>query len=376
MKKIKDYLSFIPSVIVITAIVIAIFSYKDGETSKAIAKISSVQKAFSEEYVRAASETTTDNHLSEKKSSVKKSIRIGKKKIREESATTAEPAATIVKKSASIKPENEYRDGTYTGTGTGFNGGTTTARVTIRNGKIASVSFTNQDTAQFFDKAAAVLTPAILSNGSKSVDTVSGATYSSNGIIESVNNALKKAGKNTVSTDKSYKSAVEKKSGQKKGTVPTDTDKKKTPHKKPAKVKDVSLFIPGTYRASAVCGPDPKMPLWDAYTIEFDVKIDENGSITTTRPEGTKGFYEEDDGYYLDRASDGMIPSLTSQDFFDRNQSLITGKSSRASTGSSVSGKKINMDDIQVDTVSGATYSSKAIKEAFVNALRQAVNHE
>lgn len=88
----------------------------------------------------------------------------------------------------------KYKDGTYQGSGTGFRGGTTTVSVTVKGGKISDVQVVSTDDDQmFFNRAYSSLSHLIVQNQSPQVDTVSGATYSSNGIMEAVANALKKA---------------------------------------------------------------------------------------------------------------------------------------------------------------------------------------
>ena len=87
---------------------------------------------------------------------------------------------------------NTYKDGVYEGTGTGF-GGEMKVQVTIREGKIAAIEILeNKDGSSYMEKASALI-DTILSTQSTNVDTVSGASYSSVGIIQAVRNALEKA---------------------------------------------------------------------------------------------------------------------------------------------------------------------------------------
>lgn len=89
-------------------------------------------------------------------------------------------------------PENSgsFSDGTYTGFGTGFRG-TTEVSVTVENGAITQIEVTSyQDDEQFFERAQSGVIDAIISAQSVNVDTVSGATFSSNSIIEAVSDAL------------------------------------------------------------------------------------------------------------------------------------------------------------------------------------------
>ena len=85
------------------------------------------------------------------------------------------------------------KDGVYTGTGQGFNG-PISVRVTVSGGNIVNVEILSySDDAPYFNRAKAVISKMIGKQGS-SVDTVSGATYSSRGIIDAVRDALSKAG--------------------------------------------------------------------------------------------------------------------------------------------------------------------------------------
>ena len=90
-------------------------------------------------------------------------------------------------------PADGYKDGTYQGSGTGF-GGTISVQVTVSGGKIASVDILSAagETGSYFSSAQGVVS-RILSSQSPNVDAVGGATYSSNGIIQAVQNALSQA---------------------------------------------------------------------------------------------------------------------------------------------------------------------------------------
>lgn len=87
-----------------------------------------------------------------------------------------------------------YADGTYEGSGTGFRGGTTTVEVTIENGQITNIAVVSyQDDRPYFEKAFPTITADVISSQSTDVDIVSRATFSSNGIIEAISNALSSA---------------------------------------------------------------------------------------------------------------------------------------------------------------------------------------
>ena len=83
-----------------------------------------------------------------------------------------------------------YTDGVYTGIGSGFRG-EISVEVTVENGLITDISvISSNDDKQFFDRASNSIISSIISTQSVDVDAVSGATFSSNGIIEAVADAL------------------------------------------------------------------------------------------------------------------------------------------------------------------------------------------
>lgn len=86
-----------------------------------------------------------------------------------------------------------YQDGTYEGTGIGF-GGEVSVSVTIMDGKIANVEILAADDEDpaYFDMAK-VLTDTIVKEQNAQLDVISGATFSSNGILEAAQDALSKA---------------------------------------------------------------------------------------------------------------------------------------------------------------------------------------
>ena len=80
--------------------------------------------------------------------------------------------------------DGKYADGTYTGSGSGFRG-TTSVSVKVEGGVITDITVTSyQDDRQFFTRAESGVISEILSAQSINVSTVSGATFSSNSIIE------------------------------------------------------------------------------------------------------------------------------------------------------------------------------------------------
>ena len=88
----------------------------------------------------------------------------------------------------------EYTPGTYEGTAAGF-GGDITAKVTVTENEIVSIDFAeHKETVGVSDPAFAKLPDAIIKAQSVGVDTVSGCTFSSQGILNAVKAALLAAG--------------------------------------------------------------------------------------------------------------------------------------------------------------------------------------
>lgn len=84
-------------------------------------------------------------------------------------------------------------DGVYTGQGNGFRG-TMTVQIEILNQQIVSIEVLDtKDDAKWFNRANSIIPGRIIEAQSTDVNAVSGATYSSNGIIDAVKNALENA---------------------------------------------------------------------------------------------------------------------------------------------------------------------------------------
>ena len=122
-------------------------------------------------------------------------IQVGKIAVPQQTAAapaayTGDFSAGQVASAESASPSTRYADGVYTGTGTGFRG-TISAQVTVSGGRITDVTIlSSPDDSDFFQRARSGVIPAILQKQSVNVSAVSGATYSSRGILEAVANAL------------------------------------------------------------------------------------------------------------------------------------------------------------------------------------------
>ena len=105
----------------------------------------------------------------------------------EETAKPAEPEKPT-------EPEivYQYKNGTFSGSGEGFEG-TITVNVTIENDKITNISVVSaSDDEPYWSESKGIIS-RIISAQSANVDTVSGATFSSGGILDAVKAALSSA---------------------------------------------------------------------------------------------------------------------------------------------------------------------------------------
>ena len=112
---------------------------------------------------------------------------------KEDTADTESTDADSEDTEESDDSENVYKDGTYTGSAQGF-GGAITVEVTLASDEITDIQVTSapgEDSA-YLSQGEGVIS-SIISAQSTDVDTVSGATFSSTGIINAVVDALGKA---------------------------------------------------------------------------------------------------------------------------------------------------------------------------------------
>ena len=101
-----------------------------------------------------------------------------------------EKTADSVKKTAGNNAEGNFQNGIYTGTGEGYRG-KVTVTVKVADGKITELVLDDYaDDKSYMERAKNRIFQEMISRQNTDVDAVSGATYSSNGLIEAVNKAL------------------------------------------------------------------------------------------------------------------------------------------------------------------------------------------
>ena len=319
----KNLLKLLPAAAVIAAVTVTAVQGKmtegltkvsDGMEIKDAGELSGLlNAAYFDDNTSSDKNTTTAAKNKKKKKGIKKAA--AKALPDESKKTSAEGQGSTTTPTTEV-PEGGYKDGTYQGNGTGF-GGTVTVQVTVADGKITAVDILDAsgETPSYFASARGVVSK-ILAGQTPNVDAVSGATYSSNGIIQAVQNALSKAGAAEVSTVETDKNTKKKKTN-------TSTTKPVVISKPTGNV----TYKDGTYTAQAE-GFDGSVKV--AVTIK-------NGKITVITNTNT------DTKEYFSKAWAKIRPAIL-------KKQAVYG----------------------VDTVSGATFSSNGILEATQKALEKA----
>ena len=245
----------------------------------------------------------------------------------EKSAKAAEPTEEKPLTVSVYTGSGTWRDGTYYGSGTGF-GGTIRVSVTILEGKISAIQVLDHsgETPSYYEKGETIVS-RILTAQSPNVDTVSGATYSSHGIKQAVIQALSQAGGENEAEPKKE----EKPSGKE--------EKKKKTKQKDKKKKETSQVTGepanGTFEGSAECERY-------GYTIHLKVKFKGGKAVSIKKLKITGNEDPANEAFWKKAWKPVTQSILASQSY-------------------------------EVDAVSGATYSSEAIMEAYLDAYTQAV---
>lgn len=254
-----------------------------------------------------------------------------------------------------------YPDGTYTGTGEGF-GGDIVVSVTICDKSIKEIKIISHEgeDAVFFDRAKSVA-EQVAKKQSVKVDAVSGATYSSQGILEGIMHALKKAEKTAAgTTEKPQPTDTPRPTDTLQPTdmpQPTDTPQPTDmpqltdtpqptdmPQPSPG-MDDVPAYIDGSYTVTVPCTPD-EYGDFDLYDLTLTLAIKDGKIIAVS---GISGDGGPENAQYIKRAAQGS--------------SKYTGVVAQILEKNSVE---------DVDTVSHATCSSASILEACRQALTMA----
>lgn len=113
--------------------------------------------------------------------------------ITETEPETTDETTTETSPMGEIPTQSMYKDGTYTGTAYGYDGDITVT-ITVAGDKITAIDASSaEEDLWYFGQAETPVIEAILESQDTAVDAVSGATYSSKGIMQAVENALAQA---------------------------------------------------------------------------------------------------------------------------------------------------------------------------------------
>ena len=252
-----------------------------------------------------------------------------------------EPPATTVPAVPQETGKFPYPDGVYTGSGEG-NGGTTKMELTLKNGTIQKIHVVSNEDDEAFFKRAETLISLVIQRQSTDVDAVSGATFSSEGILEAIQEALeaaKQAAQPATTTTTAVTTAPpETTTTPVTGTTNTETTTEPVP----------AIYENGTYEGTADCYPDADEDFAE-YVLSLKVQIENDQIVSISNVNGSGAEYDKLNDRYISRAADGT--------------KKIAGTIAQIL-------EKQQTDSI--DAVSGATCSSDAIVRAVENALEQA----
>lgn len=230
--------------------------------------------------------------------------------IRSESGSVGKTAGDAAINTAEQNLDSRFQDGTYSGSGEGYRG-TVTVSVKVEQGTITGLTIENaEDDQTYLDRAKSGIFSEIMKKQSaEEIDTVSGATYSSKGLIEATQNALKEAAgdENTVQENTASES--------------TDTTEEKQAFLDAGRFHDLK---------DGICTGTA-----DAFRGDVEVQVTvENQKVTDI----------------------SILSYCDTEEYFFRAAPYVIGQMKEEQS-------------LNIDALSGATYSSNGIIHATANAL-------
>lgn len=259
----------------------------------------------------------------------------------------------------SVYPDQTLKDGVYTGTGEGF-GGDVTVQVTVTGGRITDITVVSaeNETKAYFNKALSII-QNMISTQSYEVDAVSGATYSSMGIIDGVKEALAKAvydpgseketEPGTVETDKTQETGKTDETGENQETGETgDTEETGESTETGSGEGETGPYVDGKFTGNAQCTDNEEF----IYDIAATVNVS-NGYITSVEFEkiNDDSEYPDDNNIYMNL--------------------MINGRKRSGVFYPGIPAQIIERQSADVDAISGATYSSNAAKQLISSLLQR-----
>ena len=288
------------------------------------------------------------------------------------------------------KGDFALNDGYYEGTGNGF-AGPVKLFIEIKDKSIIGIYIVKtSDDAGFFNRAKEGVTASILEKQSTDVDTVSGATYSSRGIIEAVKNALMGETEDAFTIGKGdFDIADGTYTGSAQGYSGTVTVSVKVENRTITAIDIISQSDTESYfeRAKGVI-----RTILTNQTVNVDAvsgaTFSSNGIIGAVKnalgldqeetKKQKKGKFNYPDGVYTgvgEGYGGDIAATMVLQDKTIKAILLTDHKNEDDryfKRAKKVVDTIIDKQSLSVDTVSGATYSSKGIIEAVSNAMEAA----
>lgn len=296
-------------------------------------------------------------------------------------------ASSITVSSGIANKTSNYKDGTYTGSGTGFRGGTTTVSVTIQNGQITDIqTVSSQDTQRYYDRASGTVMNEIISSQSTHVDTVSGATFTSEGIISAVEDALNQAtnGSSSTSTsdeNNSSSSSSSNGSSDNSGNVASSSDNNVNSNEQSGNTNASSGF---DHKGGNIGGANQSGQATNSTSNGASSSSSTNNSSSNNTKSNSSASSSTVSAKYKDGTYTGTGTGFRGGTT-EMSVTVAGGKITKVETVSSqdterfysyaensITSEIVSAQSTSVDTVSGATFSSRGIIEAVKNALSKA----
>ncbi len=260
-------------------------------------------------------------------------------------------------------PANGLVDGVYTAAAYGYKSDIE-VQVTISQGEIAAIDILSQnEDADYFNRAVGVVS-SVLAAQSTSVDAVSGATFSSKGILQAINRCLAQAAANQDNTTSDGSSAPD---GPDIPAAPAAPSAPSVPVL-PDESTDLEVegLLDGEYTSYTYCAdeknPDAYRPYYLAVTIRVEQGavaqiVDVYGTGSGEKDASELGEYDTKNDTYLDWAAWGR--TIRSEHI------TYTGVADQIEAAGY---QRVESYDV----VSGATYSSAAVAKGYNAALDKA----
>ncbi len=253
-----------------------------------------------------------------------------------------------------------YIHGVYYGSGEGFSGEVKVS-VEMKDHTLTAVKILSTDDDDVFSNRAVTLIDKVIEKQTTEVDTVSGATFSSEGIIEVIEEALNFAKEATEQAEKQNNDGENTNSNDDDNDIGDMTDKDENDEEDQNSEENGNceendnvsdnqesthrIYNDGIYQISVICSPDED-EMFEEYNLTVKVRVLADKIVEITDIEGDG---DSSNDSFIRRASAGT--------------SRIAGMVKKITDEGTIEG---------IDTVSGATCSSKSILEACQMALEEA----